>query len=278
MSGNNSGWNRPAANQPTAKRNAKAPSQWRGVAAGLAIAVPVVALCLWLFSGGEDKPAPSAKLQAPSTIKEVAPAAAPVYKEEPKVEKEPDHSEEIRKRREMLKKMTPEEKAQYRIDLIKSRPPDLTPTTNHPFRTGTEIQMARIFTTELGDPPPPFFPMPIQDEVHLASILVSNNPALETDNEKVKDAKQMVELAKKEMREYLKEGGDPHEFLQYYHGKLTDAFQQRTMYAKEIVKVAKEDPDIALEFYEEANKKLAEKGIKPVKLNKQLKQRLGVED
>lgn len=76
MSANgNSGWNHPSANQPTVKKT-KAPARWKGIAAGLAVTVSLVALCLWMFSGGDD--APKAKPdKGRGRIKEVTPASAP---------------------------------------------------------------------------------------------------------------------------------------------------------------------------------------------------------
>ena len=88
MSRNNSGWNRPAANQPTvkkggyppakqpegaARRGAKAPSKVKGIVAGLVTVCALGGLCLWMFSGGEN--ASQAKPDKGSgRIKEVAPA------------------------------------------------------------------------------------------------------------------------------------------------------------------------------------------------------------
>ena len=76
MSGNNSGWNRPAANQPTVKKGgAKVPSVWKGIAAGLAVAVPLVALLVWMFAGGGDDGRTTPDV-ARGRIKEVSPAKA----------------------------------------------------------------------------------------------------------------------------------------------------------------------------------------------------------
>ena len=79
----------------------------------------------------------------------------------------------------------------------------------------------------------------------MAEILVANNPALEGDSEKVKDAKQMVELAKKELRQYVLEGGDVKDFLQYYHGQLVDAHKEWTATQRTVMKAIHEDPDAA---------------------------------
>ena len=69
-------WNKPNNDLTRKVQRAKTPSLKRGVIAGLAVAVPVVAICVFLFSGGEkEQDAASAKERG--RIKEVTPAAAP---------------------------------------------------------------------------------------------------------------------------------------------------------------------------------------------------------
>lgn len=75
--GSTGGWNRSAANQPTAKKGgAKVPSKVRGVVAGLVTVCALGGLCLWMFSGGEDAPKAKAEKER-GRIKAVTPAAAP---------------------------------------------------------------------------------------------------------------------------------------------------------------------------------------------------------
>ena len=99
MSGNNSGWNRPASNQPTVKKGgAKAPSKVKGVVAGLVTVCALGALCLWFFSGGDDAPKAKAEKER-GRIKEVTPAAAPTNKvveatAKPKKKEMPTHRDE----------------------------------------------------------------------------------------------------------------------------------------------------------------------------------------
>lgn len=268
-------WNKPnAASQPVKKSEAKAPSKVKGIVAGLVTVCALGGLCLWLFSGGDDKPAPSAKLQVPSTIKEVAPAAAPVYKEEPKVD---DEAAKRRVRAEKLKKMTPDERWEFLLEEAKKKPLDLTPTTNQTFKTGTEQVMSWIFTTRLGNLPPPLPQTSMFDEAHLAEILIADNPILETDNEKQREAKEIVMEAKKELREYIKQGGDIDQFLEYYRGQLVQAHSEWQESQKSVMKVIREDPDIAGEYIKEVNERLAKKGIKPVMIPPPLAERVGID-
>ena len=276
MSGNNSGWNRPASNQPTAGRSAKSGvrSAKKVLCALCLVLCAALGICVWLFSGGDDKPAPSAQHQAPSTIKEVAPAAAPVYKEEPKVD---DEAAKRKARAEKLKKMTPDERWEFLLEEAKKKPLDLTPTTNQTFKTGTEQVMSWIFTTKLGNLPPPLPQTSLFDIAHLAEILIADNPILETDNEKQREAKEIVMEAKKELREYIKQGGDIDQFLEYYRGQLVQAHSEWQESQKSVMKVIREDPDIAGEYIREVNERLAKKGIKPVMIPPPLAEKAGID-
>ncbi len=181
--------------------------------------------------------------------------------------------------REKLKGLSPEERFDVAFKMMQERKIDLTPTTNTPFRTGIELSMARIFMTRVGFPPPPIHTtfLPIQDEAHLAEILIAGNPVIEGDSEEIKEAKATVELVKKEMIADIKDGGHPEDFMAHYYNKLQTAFQERRDSLKEIARVAIEEPEIAQEFYNTINKRLESKGITPIELTEKQKQRLGLE-
>ena len=268
------GWNRPSANQPATKKGGvKAPSMMKGIIVG-AVAVVVGVVCIFAFSNGEADSRPLQKGRSSGRIKEVTPAPAPKAVEEPKEEKKVNTAKlELAKR---LKAMTPEERVDFIFAEAAKRPIDLTPTTNQPFKTAIELQMARIFTTQLGNMPPPLMPIALKDEAHLAEILIANNPAIEGDSEKIKEAKEMVELAKKELKDYIKQGGEVRDFITYYYGKLDEAFREHRMAQTELLKSAKENPDIAQEYCDKINERLTEKGIKPVELPEKFKQRWNI--
>ena len=85
----NSGWNRPAANQPTVKKGgAKAPNLGMGILAGLVCVV--IALGVMYFMRDVEKPVEKAP-KKPTAIKEVTPATAPAAKA-----KEPTNAEKLR--------------------------------------------------------------------------------------------------------------------------------------------------------------------------------------
>lgn len=255
MSANSSsGWNRPRESAESGVRSAKkAPSQWRGIAAGLAIAVPVVALCLWLFSGGDDNTAAKIDKER-GRIKEVTPAAAPksakVKKERIKPKNAKDALENISYNAEPLEVKPATKPVNYRK------------YTNQVFRTGVEQLMSWVFTTEPGEMPIPLPNIEERERDNLIGILISPNPVKEGDNEVTAAVKGIVENAKKEMMRYLKQGGDPDDFMQYYNKELFRMFNYRNDATTEYQRLIREDPDIAEDFRKAVNAKFAADGIK----------------
>lgn len=276
------GWNgsRESANTKaiTRKQSRGAFAPWHGALALLVIVIGGVIALFCSDSATSLKPAKETSSKS-LAIAEVAPSLSTnveIVAEEKPVKRE--WSPERKAMREKLKKMTPEERRELGYEMIKNRKIDLEPTTNRPFRTGIEYSMARIFMTRVGDaPPPPLTTMiPIQDEAHLAEILIANNPVLETDSEEWAEAKEMVELAKKEMIQYIKDGGDAESFLSFYYDKLQNAFEERRTSLKEVARVAYENPELAQEFYEQVDKRLQEKGIRGLEFSESQKTKLGL--
>ena len=256
------------------------PAWLKGAIAGaLVVVLGIVAVFMLMPEKKPAPPAPKPKVEKPKVEKPKVerPKPAPVTNEVAKVEEPHVPDPALVARREKLKKMTPAERLDFLFEEAKQKPIDLTPSTNRAFRTGVEQVMAWIFTARKGSLPPPLPPLMIRDEAHMAEILVANNPILEGDSERVKDAKQMVELAKKELRQYVLEGGDVKDFLQYYHGQLLDAHKEWTATQRTVMKAIHEDPDAAPALIEEANKTLAEKGIKPLNIPPKLREKLGLE-
>jgi hypothetical protein len=163
-----------------------------------------------------------------------------------------------------IKAMTPEERLEFLYEEAKNRPLDMTPSTNKVFKTGIEQVMSWIFSTRLGDPPPPLPQITIFDEVHLAEIIIADNPILETDSARVKECKEMVALAKKELVKFIKEGGDVEEFLTYYRDQLREAHHEYVAAQRKIINAYKEgiEPEVCRAYADQINAELAEKGIK----------------
>lgn len=209
-------------------------------------------------------------------IAEVKPSASAKQETSPLVAQKKAQEAEILRRRETLKKMTPEEKMDYLFELAKNQPLPEEPSSNRIFRTSLEQVMDWVFSCEVGSQPPLLPPMSMFDEAHLAEILVSDNPIKETDSERAKDAKEVVQLAKEEFRKFIKEGGDPFEFLPYYHGQLVKAHDEWKTARESIMDVIRKEPDIALEFAEKVNADLEAKGIKKVVLPEKMLQKFGI--
>lgn len=154
------------------------------------------------------------------------------------------------------------------------RPPikvrELTPEewdrlTNRTFKTGTEQLMSWVFATEVGDMPMPIPHISEEDRQNIVAILISKNEISENDSERTKECKNAVAAAKKEMIKYLKEGGDPDEFLQYYHQELKRAFEVRNEAINQIQEVWDEDPALGEEFLDKINEKFESEGIKAIR-------------
>lgn len=147
-----------------------------------------------------------------------------------------------------------------------------------PFKTCTEQVMDWIFNCNVGDDPPPFVPPLDPGEMaNIDAILDRANELVEEDTAETADRKQMVELAKKELKNYLAQGGNAADFLHYYHQQLTTAYELR-LDASRLVKEYSRDatPEETRKFLEATNKELAKKGIGPVMLSDKMKQKIGL--
>ena len=165
-----------------------------------------------------------------------------------------------------LRAMTPEEKLEYLYERAKERPYDPNPPQGRAFSSGTEQVMSWIFTTRLGDPPPPLPKLSIFDEVHMAEIILNDNPASKDDSEDIKDAKETVALAKQELIKYVTEGGDVEGFLTYYRDQLAEAHHEYNAARKKVYEAYRTgfDREVCDLYLQRINAELAEKGIKEV--------------
>jgi len=167
-------------------------------------------------------------------------------------------------------KATDEQRTEAYAKMLAESPLPNT-SSNRLFRSGLEQVMGWVFTTEVGDMPPPLPRVPDFDIVHLKEILESKCEVKADDTAKQADAKNTVEFAKEELKKYLEKGGSPDEFLQYYHDQLKTAYLHRKMVMDQVMMTMRDDPDLAEDFLKEANKGLAEKGIKEVVIPERLR-------
>ena len=138
--------------------------------------------------------------------------------------------------------------------------------TNRYFKTSVEQVMGWVFTCKPGMMPPPLPAFSDEDYDQLASILISKCEIKESDDEKAVEAKESVDFAKKEMMKYIREGGDPQEFMNYYHKFLHEASDYRDLVVDQAQKIYEEDPKLAEDFLKEVNAKLDDKGIVRVEM------------
>lgn len=242
-----------AANQP---RGRVAPSKLKGVVAGVIIVIVGFAACYFLLSSSSPTK-PAGPTPAPSQIKEVQPAIPPKAPEIPT--QEPAKPKKVE---EALSKL--EEPPKPEIKLRELTPEDWERITNRTFKTGAEQLMSWVFTVEPGDMPMPIPPLSEEDRDNLTAILLSPNEIKDADSEMTAFCKEQVAFAKKEMAEYIKQGGDPDEFLQYYFKELKRFGEMRSDALEQLVETKESDPELAEELRKAINKKFEKDEIKPI--------------
>lgn len=236
------------------------------------------AAAVWLAASRSAPPPPEEEPKARRirTIAEAKPSAAPAAKAEPVLEDEDGNAAERERRMAEYKAMTPDQRWQLVMERAKKSPLRDRPGTNRIFRTSTEQVMDWIFRCDVGDPPPLLPELPLKERLHLVDILISDNPILEGDSESAKEAKETVALVKKEFQEFIRAGGQPDEFLPYYHGQLVQAHEEWKATRKMVIETVKNEPEIAAEFLAKANEKLAAKGIKKIVLPQKMLDHYGI--
>lgn len=130
------------------------------------------------------------------------------------------------------------------------------------FTNAAEQVLGWIVSKRLGDMPPPIPRLPPDEKI--LETLNSVIEIQEGDDERIAELKENVAYAKEEMRKFMQEGGTAQEFVKYYHQQLQKAHQEWLAEQREFLRLRKEEPEKAMGYAEEANKRLAEKGIKPL--------------
>lgn len=260
--------------QPRTKRT---PRLFLWAALGAMVAIGLV--FVWRIVQGDN--ADDGQPKEPERKKSIktAPASpSPAHQQEAPTaaKKQVNEDAERERRREMFGKMSAEEKIEYLRERIRNMPIPETPT-NRLYATGIEQAMDWIFSCKVGDPPPLLPPMSLFDQMHLAEILIMDNPIRETDSDKAVESKEMMKIAKKEFMKFIKDGGNPDEFLPYYHGQLVAAHDEYAMARQSVVEVIRNEPDIAIDYIKKVNARLSEKGIKNVNVPKKMLDAFGID-
>jgi len=257
-----------------------APRFAKGIIAGLIVVIGAGLAAWWIGRPGTSAPTtdkkPATKQIAEVTPQIVTQAVEEVAKPEPPKAKPKAKPAPKRNTPNLRDPKMSDERREALYEKTLADMPIVPESTNRVFRTGTEQVMGWIFTTDIGDRPPPLPQISDYDLVHMQEILNMENPVRDTDNERAADAKQTVDFAKKELKAYIEKGGDPEEFLQYYHDELQQAYQKRQDAQNQVMMLMKEDPDSALEYMDLVNKSLKEQGIKEVTIAPRTLMRHGI--
>lgn len=144
---------------------------------------------------------------------------------------------------------------------VAESPIDISTYTNHYFETGVEQVMGWIFACQPGMMAPLLPAITDEEKRNIAAILISKSVIKPTDDDKAIAVKQAVNQAKKEMMRFIKEGGDPQEFLEYYHEQLRMASNFRDIAFVQVQEAYEEDPELGRELLSKVNEKLDSEGI-----------------
>ena len=112
---------------------------------------------------------------------------------------------------------------------------------------------------------PPLLRLPPHENI--AEILERDIAVYDEDSPRTVEEKANVAYAKQLLKEYLAQGGDPEDFLGYYHGTLKQAFEERQAaqkYTMDLLRAG--DKKGAEEYMTRKNAELGERGILPLKI------------
>ena len=132
--------------------------------------------------------------------------------------------------------------------------------------TSAEQTLLSLFSKARGEMPPPRPRLSQRDRDRLVEILISKTPVSKDDSEAVKMSKETLAAAKSAMIAFVKDGGEPEDFLDHYYNELDKCFRMRKDLERQIKKFvheggSREDASI---MFERMNESLEEKGILPL--------------
>ena len=263
-------------------------SQGAGMSRGLRYAILagavalVVALVAWLLLAPKESPKVS-PAQSPATpaVKEVPQRVNPPRQvtekpSAPQVEVHPEPSKKPTGKLPAPSNLSDEVRAIKAASLSNTVVAVTNARPEQVFKTATEQVMSFIFNAEVGDMPPPLPTLPRHEMERIEEILNTPNLVKEGDSEEVAARKQMLEQAKKELKDYMAQGGTPAEFLRFYHEQLKKYYNERLDAQKLVMTMIRDEPEVAGEFMKKVNQRLAERGIKAVHIPKPFLERAGI--
>lgn len=265
MSGNNSGWNRPAGNQPTAKkRGTNVPAKWKGVAAGLAVAVPLIALCIFLFSGKDEMPEEKSGKER-GRIKEVTPAKAPTNAVvEVKKPKGPKPIPPSVKRDENGILRWPSGARYIKDYYFHTNSVNPYAGQKQLFKRGSDIHIATIINLKPGQMVIGGFEYGKEFDEEFKASLEEKIEFKEDDTEEERLLKEDVLAAREQLKEAMAQGKKPSQVMQEIRDEMVKLFQYKQNLAEQIAMFENEEghsEEDRLDFTEAANLMLKEHGI-----------------
>ena len=149
-----------------------------------------------------------------------------------------------------------------------------------PFKTSTEQALNWIFNAKIGEMPPlPPMEIPKESFPELLKMLERPIEIADEDSDQLAEQKEVVNLAKEELRKYMKEGGDPNEFMKFYREELVRAFDYRLMCVREVEKACDRDaPENVREFFKAVNRHLSEEGLDKIEISEERKAQIELKD
>ena len=261
------GWNKPSAGSGGHSRKRRI-SPWRGVAAGVAFIALAGALWLWMSPprGGVRPKSSRGKAQiADASPRITAPRAKPSEEVAPR---DPHDGMVLSSTGVWQPTNRPFRAGSTKVHSVYTNRTRQA-RKDLPYRNATEQLLLQTFGREVGLAPFPPLKIPKKDMEKLVDILISDNPAEEGESADTAVAKEVISAAKAEMKKFIKNGGNPNDFFEYYHGILMQAYSKRRMAQQEILRIAhkEKDPELARMMQREVNERLEKEGIKPLKLD-----------
>ena len=257
----NQGWNRPKPADAAGKRNRGEQRNVRlkGLAAGLIVVVGA-AVAWWFLGGGSALVAEDGDGTVSRRIKEAKSAKGKV-----RVEKK---RREVVKTGDRMKDALAEVEASSELVTISAPPKREAKITNSRanrfYKNGVEQLLNWVAMTEPGDMPMPMPFLSEEDKADLVNILSIPCSIKDDDDDYLKSLKESVNYGKKEMANFVADGGEPDEFFSHYFEQLKQAYETHSEAQTAYGKMVEEDAELAPQFREKVNEMLAQKGIKPI--------------
>lgn len=256
-------WNKPSEKKVAEKKKGGQRNvHLKGLIAG-AIVVLGAGLAAWLIWPDAKPPLSASTSTSTSRIKEVTPAVAPTnaVAAAPKV-KDPHEGYHLSTMGVWQPNGRPTPPGRKKVHGIFTNRVGRAKVV---YSNVTEQVILQIFNRELGDAPMPLPAMlPQKDMDELVSILLDKHPESSGDSDSIKYDKETLRLAKKEMLKFVKEGGDPYDFLKSYHDQLTQAFNRRFETQNFVMDTIRngEDPAVVNDLINRLNADLKRDGIR----------------